>query len=104
MKRRFKYSFAKKKETEGGFASMIFAGLTLLLFLITLVYSFIMKGKAPSWVGAFGIMAMLLSGNGFFVGISSFKEKEKSYWYSVVGSMANGIFFIGWLALFLIGI
>ena len=33
MRRKFKYTFTRKEETEGGFSSMVFAGCSLLLFL-----------------------------------------------------------------------
>ncbi|MBS6194423.1 MAG: hypothetical protein KH828_02415 [Clostridiales bacterium] len=104
MKRRFKYSFTRKGETEGGFASVIFAGLSLLLFLIAAGISFFWEGNAGSWIGSFGLMAILFSICGFFIGIKSFQEREKNYRFSVLGSMANGIFCVGWLALFLIGV
>ena len=35
MRRRYKYAFTKKGETEGGFASAIFAGISLFLFLVS---------------------------------------------------------------------
>lgn len=104
MKKRYRYAFTKKEETEGGFASAIFACISLVLFLISAGMSFFWEGNAESWIGAFGVMGILFSMNGFLVGIKSFQEKERNYRLSMVGSMASGIFFVGWLALFLIGI
>lgn len=104
MKRRFKYAFTKKAETEGGFASVIFACISLGIFLISACISFVWEGNAGSWLGAFGVMAILFSICGFSAGIKSFQEKDKNYRLSVLGAMANGVFFVGWLALFLIGV
>ena len=104
MKKRFRYAFTKKEETEGGLASVIFAGISLALFLVAAGMSFFWEGNAESWIGAFGVMGILFSANGFMTGIKSFQEKEKNYRMSVVGAMANGIFFVGWLALFLRGV
>lgn len=104
MKKRYRYAFTKKEETEGGFASVIFACISLVLFLVSACMSFFWEGNAESWIGAFGVMGILFSVNGFLVGIKSFQEKEKNYRLSVVGAMTNGIFFVGWLALFLIGV
>ena len=104
MRRRYKYSFARKKETEGGCFAMIYAGLSLGLFLVSAMLSFRLSGDAGRWIGAFGVMAILFSAIGFVTGIKSFKEKDKSYRFSAMGSLVNGVFFVGWLALFLNGI
>ena len=34
MRRKFKYTFTRKEETEGGFSSMVFAGICLSLFFL----------------------------------------------------------------------
>lgn len=104
MRKRFRYAFTKKKETDGGFTSMIFAGFSLLLFLVSTGISFGWNGSADSWVGALGLMGMLFAVCGFYIGIKSFQERDRNYWFSVIGSMANGVFAVGWLALFLIGV
>ena len=49
-------------------------------------------------------MAALFAAVGFWIGIRSFKERDRNYRFSALGSMANGVFFVGWLALFLIGV
>ena len=41
MKRRYRYAFTKKEEAEGGFASVVFAGCSLVLFLAAVFISFI---------------------------------------------------------------
>ena len=61
MRRRYKYAFTKKGETEGGFTSAVFAGISLFLFLTSAVLSFAWEGKAGSWIGVLGFMAILLS-------------------------------------------
>ena len=104
MRRRYKYAFTKKGETEGGFASAIFAGISLFLFLVSAVLSFVWEGKAGSWIGVLGFMAILFAVCGFFIGMKSFQEKEKNYRLSVLGALGNGVLFVGWLALFLIGV
>lgn len=104
MKRRYKYSFAKKDDTQGGAASVLYAIVSLVIFLIAVVLSFIYEGKAGNWIGALGLMAALFSICGFAMGIRSFREHEKDYRLSVMGAMLNGIFCVGWLALILLGV
>lgn len=104
MKKRFKYAFTRKKETEGGFASLIYGGLSLAVFLICAALSFAFSGNAGTWVGALGLMGILFSVCGFWIGMKSFQERDRNYRFSAIGAMANGIFSVGWLALFLVGI
>ena len=54
MRRKFKYTFTRKEETEGGFSSLVFAGCSLILFLVSACLSFFWEGKAESWIGALG--------------------------------------------------
>lgn len=104
MKRRYKYAFTRQEGTEGGYASVLFAALSLITFLAAAGISVFYKGNAESWLGALGVMAILFSGYGFYIGLESFREKDKNYKNSVFGSLSNGILLVGWLALFLIGI
>ena len=104
MRRKYKYAFTRKEETQGGFAAIVFAALSLFLFFISAILSFAFKGHAGNWIGVFGLMAILFSGYGFFIGIRSFQEKDKSYHLSMLGSLASGLIFVGWLALFLLGV
>lgn len=102
-RKRFKYSFAKKEDAEGGKSSVIFAVLALVTTVAAVIISFAMDGKAGSWIGSLGLMSVLFSVAGFAIGIRSFQEQEKNYRFSVLGSMVNGVCCIGWLALLLIG-
>lgn len=104
MKKRYKYAFTRQEGTEGGYASVLFAVLSLAVFLIAAGISIFYKGNAESWLGALGVMAVLLSAYGFYIGFESFRERDKNYRNSVLGALSNGILLVGWLALFLIGI
>lgn len=104
MKKKYKYAFTKNGETEGGTASVWYALISFVAFIAAACISFGWEGKAESWIGAFGVMGILFSICGFSAGIKSFQEKNKNYRFSVLGAMVNGVFFVGWLALFLIGI
>ena len=45
MRRKFKYTFTRKEETEGGFSSLVFAGCSLILFLVSACLSFFWEGR-----------------------------------------------------------
>lgn len=104
MKRKFKYAFTRKKETDGGFSSLILLVCALVVFLAAAGISFFYEGNAASWIGGLGIMGLLFSAYGFWIGIKSFQERDRNYRFSVMGAMGNGLFCVGWLALFLMGI
>lgn len=104
MAKRYKYSFAKKKEAEDGVFSSIMALVSVILFLIGSIASFVMGGKGGIYLGAMGFMAILFSVYGFYRGLRSFSEKDCNHKYSIIGSLANGVIVVGWIALFLIGI
>ena len=104
MRRKFKYTFTRTEETEGGFSSLVFAGCSLILFLVSACLSFFWEGKAESWIGALGLMAVLFSVSGFLIGMKSFKEEQVSHRMSVLGSITSGGMLVAWLALFLNGV
>jgi uncharacterized FAD-dependent dehydrogenase len=55
-------------------------------------------------LGPAGLFAALLSVYGFLMGISSFSEEKCTHRTSIIGSILNGIFMVGWLAFFLMGV
>ena len=79
MRRKFKYTFTRKEETEGGFSSLVFAGCSLILFLVSACLSFFWEGKAESWIGALGLMAVFFSVSGFVIGMKSFRGTAWTY-------------------------
>lgn len=56
------------------------------------------------YLGALGILALGLSVFGFILGLKSFSEQNRAFLYSKVGSVANGVLMVIWIALFLVGI
>lgn len=104
MAKKYTYSFARKKQSEEGVISSILAGISLFLFLAAAVLSGLAGGKGAVYLGAMGLAAMGISIYGFVIGLKSFSRKDRSYRYSKMGSIANGVIMIGWLALFLIGV
>lgn len=103
-KKRYKYSFTKKRHTKGGVESSIFALISCLLFLASSVCSLVFGGRGGLYLGAMGFVAIGLSVIGFVLGLRSFSEENRDFLYSKVGSVANGVLMVIWLALFLVGI
>lgn len=104
MAKRFRYTTALKSETQGGAAAVVMAIISAALFVVGILCSYIFNGNGGAYLGVIGLIAMLLSCCGFFFGLNSFSEKDKSHRYSTAGAMANGIISVVWLALFLLGV
>lgn len=104
MAKEHKYKFAKKVYAKQGVESAALAAVSMGFFLISSLISFLFRGNAGAFVGAFALMAMLFSIYGFYLGLTGYSKKDGSHLFCTVGSIANGLLMVIWLALFLIGV
>jgi len=104
MAKKYTYSFAMKRQSEQGITSSILAGISILLFLIAAILSFVFQGEGGLYLGAMGLCAMCISIYGFGIGLKSFSKENRIYTFSKIGAIANGVLMIGWLGLFLTGV
>lgn len=104
MAKRFKYTSRIKPETQSGMAATVMAVISALLLVAAIIVAFVFKGAGGNYLGAIGLTGLLLAVVGFFIGLKSFSEKEKSHRFSTIAGMANGIIAVIWLALYLVGI
>lgn len=104
MAKRYRYSFAKKKESGKGIFSVVLAISSILLFVAAIILSMNLSASWKFLTGGVSLFAMLLSVYGFFVGLSGFSEEGSMHRTSMVGSIGNGIIMIGWISLFLTGV
>ena len=104
MARRYRYAFAKKKEAGKGKLSVGLAIASFLLFFMAVGLSFFLEGKYGVIVGGVSIFAALLSAYGFFMGLSGFSEENRKHRTCIAGSIINGMIFVGWIGLFLMGV
>lgn len=99
-----KVKFSDRHLSVGGVLSIILGSISILLIFIGIVMSFFYKGNAPLVVGAIGLSAFMFDIAGLVIGLYSFKESDKYYQVSIIGSMMCGITFIFMLSIFLMGI
>ncbi|MCQ2509797.1 MAG: hypothetical protein MJ116_04975 [Lachnospiraceae bacterium] len=104
MAKKYKYSFAGKKEVREGRGAIVLSTLALALFFISIIISYISEGNAGVIVGAFGLFSILCAVYGFSVGISVLKSKKKGHTIAAIGSISSGIVAILWLTVFLMGL
>ncbi len=104
MKKRYKYKLPLVEDAEGGLAATLMSGISALLFVLAALISFAFSGKAGVFVGAFGISGILMAIAGFFTGLKSYQEENKSHRFSTVGSLMGGLLAVFWLGLLLLGV
>ena len=104
MARDRKYRFYEKPHAVGGRFALIIAGISLLLFIVCVVLSFISRGNGGQYIGGIGLIGGLLSVCGFFAGIRSFREPETTPALSIAGTIACGMIMLGWATIFLAGL
>lgn len=103
-KKKYKYAFARQQHSQKGIISTVFAGVSLGIFCISSLCALIFHGKGGIYLGAMGLIAMVLSIYGFVLGLRSFSQKNRNQLYCKIGAVANGSLMVLWLALFLVGI
>lgn len=105
MAKRYRYAFAKKKESAKGKLSVMLAVLSLLLFAaVVLAAAFWIQEKYGFIIGGVCLFAALLSVYGFFMGLTGFSEENCVHRTCIVGSILNGIIMVFWLSFFLMGV
>ncbi len=98
-----KYKFSDKSPTLGGTISTIMGIVALITFMWGVFVAFKAKGYAGIEVGTYAIITFLLSLLGMIIGLISFKEDDKFYLLSKIGSLLCGIMLVMMIAIFLMG-
>ncbi len=96
---RYGYKFTNKNNTRGGIISVILGILAFIAFMAGVIVSYKKAGNAGIIVGALGSTAFLITTVGLVYGLKSFREKDKFYIFSWIGTIFNGIL---WIAMCLI--
>ena len=78
------------------------AALSCLLYGVFVAFK--KSGEAGLEVGSLGLMALMLSVIGTVIGLLSFKEYDKFYTLSKIGSMLFGIISVFMMAVFVMGL
>lgn len=99
-----KYKFTNKKHSIGGVISTFMAIVAIVLVIVAIVTSFKAEGKGGEEVGIFAMMSMVFSVFGLVTGLLSYREFDRYYTFSLIGSLANGIVTVILIMLFLVGI
>ena len=100
-----RYRFLKKTVPREGKIAAGLAGSSAFLLALTSFISFLRGGNGGPPVGALGLMALMLAGYGFHVGLTALQNHEgASSRVTILGTLAAGIMTVVWLGLFFVGL
>lgn len=97
------YKFTIKRHTEKGIVSTVFSLLSLVGLVATSAVSYRMKGNAGIYIGTIGLSAMVFAGIGLIMGLLSFRERERYYLFSRVGSLLSFFTLLLWVFIYVLG-
>lgn len=100
---RHKYKFTDKHNSRGGLISFALGTISTVLLSWALYLSFKCHGNGGILMGSLGTGAFILSTIGLLFGLSSFKEEDKFYLFSWIGSILSGLLWIIICAVVVIG-
>lgn len=103
-RRKRKYGQAKMKHAKRGIISCVLAAGVFLLLVGMLAKAYVSGGQASSFVGGLAILTLLLAGNGLYMGVKGFKEREKNYLTCKIGIGCNGVFILSFIMIFIRGL
>lgn len=99
-----KYKFTNKKHSVGGVLSTLMALAAIGMIVVSIVMSFRARGEGGAEVGTLSLMALVFSVFGLVMGLLSYRETDRYYSFSFIGSLMNGIVTILLIMLLLVGI
>ena len=99
-RRNRKYGQAKLKHSKRGIFSCVISGVVLVLLTAMLAKAYVSRGGATPFIGALGLISMILAGCGLYMGIRGFKEREKDYLTCKIGTACSGLIILGFILIF----
>lgn len=96
--------FSNKSQSTRGIISVIFGGISLVMFVLLPILSSRSGGNGGMLLGGLGVCAFFMSVSGLILGIQSMKEEEIYYTLPVCGVALSSITLFLYLLLYGIGL
>ena len=74
------------------------------LLVALLILSFLLKGRANSWIGALGFTGIVMACCGLRYGYAGFKDECRSYFCSRFGTIISMLSIVGWFFVVCVGL
>ncbi len=104
MAKKKMYSFEEKKYSANGAASAVLAILSAIFLFGLLGISYLLKGRAASWIGAMGFTGIVMAFLGLRYGFAGFKDECKSYFCCKFGTILSTAVIAGWFFIVCLGL
>jgi hypothetical protein len=98
------FKFSGRSHSVKGIISVILAVISLLSIISSSIISAISHGNGGIFLGMIGIVSLVISLVGFILGIKGSLEKEIYYMAPVIGMIMNGLLFLFYFVLYVVGI
>ncbi len=99
-----KYKFSDKKHSVGGVISSIMAAASIALLVLAVRASFTARGEGGTIVGSYALTSLTVAVFGCLVGILSYRESDRYYTFSFLGTLINGIMTVILVMLLIVGL
>lgn len=99
----YKAKFTDKHHSVGGIIATFLGIVSLIMLIYCIKSSFDLAGNGGVMLGAVAVAAFIISFGGCVMGLLSFKESDKYYIFSKIGSLLCGIITVFMIGVFLIG-
>lgn len=97
-------SFIDHPFATGGYLSCALSSVSLFLLIKSLLISIRLRGNVGTKVGWFALFSFIFAFFSFIIGLKSFKEEDKSYLLSKIGSYFSLTLILFWIVMYLRGI
>lgn len=98
------FIFSGRSHSVKGIISVILAATSLSSIIFSSIISSISHGNGGIFLGVIGVLALFISLAGFILGIKGSLEKEVYYTVPIVGMIVNGVLFLFYFVLYIVGI
>ncbi len=96
--------FTGRQHARGGVVSTVIAVVAWIIFIALCVYSSSSGGNAAIAAGAIGLVDAVLVLGGMVISFRGFQERDVYYLLPAVGMVLNGILFVTYFSLYIMGI
>lgn len=97
------FSFGARNQLKDSNWSIIFGIFSVIIFIVSCIYSGINRGEAGLLVGFFGIISMVINGYGFWLAVKSLKGDDIYFLTALIGVILNGLMFAAYVILMIVG-
>lgn len=99
-----KYGQTELKHSRMGVHSCWYAGASLVLLLLAILWAYIKRGESAGFIGGMGVVAVVLAILGIQASVAGLRERERNYITCRIGTVVNTAVLLFLISIFVGGI